>query len=435
LLYLPWRDSPAYVPENQEIEGSFGLYAIKTAFLLETFGLAVLYFIAASQTSFPQETAGTAASVEIHVRVLDNGQFINTLSLGDFEILDGGRVHKPEALYLIEGQNLVRREELRPFNPQLSRNYYLLFQTTDYDPKLAEAVDYLFKSLLLPGDTMTLMTPMKPYSLTRDALLKMPKETLSKEMQQILRKDIQAGGGDYREIVKDLKRLVKSISGSRAGFDSDMETDMSIGDFGLESKLESYKTALMKLEAIRIMDEKKLLNFAQALKSRPGQKFVFFFYQREFRPEISPGVLNTMMSMYQDQQNILSTLMDLFHFYKREMTFNVARVKQAFADASISFNFIFMNKESQYIMGLFMKEHSEDLYAAFREMARASGGFADNAPNPAAAFKNAAISTDKYYLLYYTPQEVPQGREFRNLLVRVKGKDYLVFHRQGYFSE
>jgi hypothetical protein len=391
--------------------------------------------IAAPNISFPQESAGTAAAVEIQVRVLENGRFVSSLSLGDFEIIDGGRAHNPEALYLVEGQNLVRREELKPFNPQLSRNYYLLFQTMDYDPKLAEAVDYLFKSLLLPGDTMTLMTPLKPYSLTRDALLKLPKETLSKEMQQIMRKDIQAGGGDYREIIKDLKRLVKAISGDRKGFDSDMETDMSIGDFGLESKLESYKTALMKLEAIRIMDENKLLNFARALKNQPGQKFVFLFYQREFRPEISQGVLNTMMSLYQDQQNILSSLMDLFHFYKREAAFNISRVKQAFADAAISFNFIFMNKESQYIMGVSMKEHSEDLYAAFREMAAASGGFADSAPNPAAAFKNAAISADRYYLLYFTPQEVPPGREFRNLLVRVKGGDYRVFHRQGYFSE
>lgn len=76
-------------------------------------------------------------------------------------------------------------------------------------------VDLLFQSLLLPGDTITLVTPMKPYSLAPDALARKSKAALSKEMQKILRKDIQQGGGDYRDTLRDLRRVVRAIGGDR----------------------------------------------------------------------------------------------------------------------------------------------------------------------------------------------------------------------------
>ena len=39
--------------------------------------------------------------------------------------------------------------------------------------------------------------------------------------------------------------------------------------------------ALMKMEALRRVDQKKILEFAEHIKDKEGQKYVFMFYQRE----------------------------------------------------------------------------------------------------------------------------------------------------------
>lgn len=373
--------------------------------------------------------------VEIPVRVMDRGAFVDRLTIDDFEILDDGRAYAPAALYLVEGRTPLRKQESRTFDPSFARHFYLLFQTTDFDPRMAEAVDHLFASLLLPGDSVTLVTPAKPYSLSRDALGGKSIQSLSREMQQILRKDIQSSGGDYREILRDLTRLVGGISGQPGRADADMETELAMSDFGLEVKLDRYKSALQRLEAIRLMDQAKLLGFAKALKALPGRKDVFFFYQREFRPEIGPTILNQMMSLYQDQPNIIGSLMDLFQFYRREKPFDVDSVKQAFADAAATFHFIFMNKDKSSVMGVHMREHSEDFYSAFTQMAAASGGYAGTATNPAAAFKSAADLTGRYYLLVHTPDSSSRDGRFHSLQIRLKVPGLDVRHRLGYMAQ
>jgi len=377
--------------------------------------------------------------VEVRVRVSDGGRFIDGLGLKDFEILENGLPQSVEALYVVHGQKIEGKEENRPLQPSVARSYYLLFQAVDWDPRLAEAIDYLFSSVLLPGDTMTLVTPMKPYSLQKDALATKPKEALSKSMQDILRKDIQRGGGEYRDIIKTLRRVTNAIDVNQKNIEDDMETDTSSSSFGLQQQLDFYRNGIKKMESLRLVDENKLVAFADALRPRPGQKTVYFFYEREYRPEISPMTMQVLLSQYQDDPTVQGNLMDLFQFYKREATFSADRVKKAFADADISFHFIFMDKKSQRVFGGSMHEQSEDIFPGFRELALSTGGLCEISQNPAASFKRAAASTESYYLLYYTPANMTADGGFRPIQVKVKakdpaGKDYAVTARLGYYA-
>jgi hypothetical protein len=406
-----------------ELAGRFGRLILPTL---------VLGFAWAGPTA-AQEAAPPQRLVEVPIRVVVDGRFAEDLILADFEILENGRVQRPEGLCLVKGQNVVRREAGAPDPVRSDRHFYLLFQTVDYDVKLAGAMDYLFQNVLKPGDAMTLVTPMKAYALSAEALLKKPKASLSKEMQQILRKDIQAGSGEYRNLLADLRRIVKGIGGD-SGVDDDMETDAATSQFGLEMNLDRYKQSLIKVEQIRLIDERRLTALAAGLKQIPSRKFVYFFYQREFRPEISPQAMNVMMSMYQDQPNVMSDLTDLFNLYRRESTFRLENVKRAFADAAACFNFIFMNKESKYIFGAFLREQSEDAFQTFTEIARATGGVSDNSPDSATAFRNAIGGTLDYYLLYYAPDVPPEDGGFRTIAIRLKGRPGNVTNRLGYFA-
>jgi len=189
------------------------------------------------------------------------------------------------------------------------------------------------------------------------------------------------------------------------------------------------------MEGIRLVDEKKLIAFAASLSPLAGQKTVVLFYQREFRPEISPATMTRLMSLYQDNPDILGNLMDLFQFFKREKTFDAGRVKRAFADADIDFHFIFMEKKNQRVFGATMREQSEDTYPGFVEIAKATGGTSDSSSNPARAFKRAAEASGEYYLLSYAPEGTPTGAGFRQIEVRVNRPGCQVIYPQGFFTK
>ena len=391
------------------------------------------WLVAAAQ----EAAAPSPRQVEIRARVSSADRFLDDLTLADFSILEDGRPQALRSLALVRGGSVLRSEGIEKPAARLERSYALLFQAVDWDPRLSEAVAYLFGSVLNPGDSMTLVTPMKPYHLQKDALARKSKAELSKGMEDVLRKDILRGGGEYRDLLSDLRRLIKAIAGSTSTSQEDIDSDPTMeaaSGFGLEMQIDRYRQALMKLEGIRLVDGAKLLSFAGSLKAVPGQKTVILFYQREYRPEISPATMNQLMVLYQDNPEIQGSLMDLFTFYKREETFDADRVKKAFADAGIDFHFIFMEKKSQRIFGATMREQSEDTFPGFVEIARATGGTTASTSNPAAAFKRAADASGEYYVISYVPERSALEGGFRTIDVRVKRPSSLVTSPLGYYA-
>lgn len=375
-------------------------------------------------------------NIIVPVRVMDGNRFVDNLALEDFELFEDGKLQKIEALYLVNKTNIEREEALKRYNPSLSRHFYLLFYLTDYHPKFAEASDYLFNHVLLPGDTLTIMTPMDTYNLSQRALETRPKERLSKELQNILRKDTQMGAANYRSLMTELKRLVRAISasGQEVRVISGLETESTTSMFDLENLLMRYGENMEKMEELRFVDEKKFIQFAANVKRLTGPKNVFFFYQREFRPEINQTVLTRLTSLHQDQPEILAQVQNLFQLYQRRPTFDQRKIIAAFADASVSFNFIFMQKDPELVSGITMREQSEDIFGAFTQAAKATGGVIDSSQNPAAAFRNASDLSKSYYLLYYSPLDYKKDGKFKSIIVRVKDKVYNITHRVGYFA-
>jgi len=394
--------------------------------------LLILLLMTLNLSSQQEQYEVTVINVAIPIRVFDGNKFIDNLTIQDFEVYEDGKPQKIQAIYLTKKNQIERSEGTRDFMPLLSRNFFLLFQLSDYNPKLGEAIDYLFTSVLLPGDILEIMTPLKNYTLSAQALKSKPKETLAKELQGLVRKDTKVGASEYRTLMSDLKRLVRGMSGS--GGITSLESDYTTDSFGLQLLLPRYRETLRKLEDLRIVDQKKLLRFAAQLKRREGQKNVFFFYQREFRPEIAPRIMNQLMSMYQDQPSILGDLMDLMQFYSRDPKWNINIIKQAFADSSIFFNFIYMHKEPENVSGIQMTEQSEDIFETFSQVAEATGGIIDSSQNPATSFKNGAKISESYYILYYSPEKYIKDGKYKSIEVKVKNKDYKITHRQGYFA-
>jgi hypothetical protein len=397
-----------------------------------SFMMVASAFMIASTLPSQEKFEVAVINIAVPVRVMEGGRFVDNLTIADFQVLENLVPQKVQAVYLVRKSSIERREALQELNPATSRNFYLLFQLTDYNPKLSEMIDYLFDRVLLPDDTMVIQTPLKSYSLTPEALAKKPKKTLAEEMNNLLKKDIKTGNTEYNSLLNELKRIVRSISGTTTK--GDTESDSTSAMFGLEFMLNRYRETLERMENQRLIDERKIFHFAQALKRVEGQKSVFFIYQREYRPEMPSNLLNTMQDMNQDQPGVLSNLQDLFQFYSRDVSMNTEMLKKAFADASVNFNFIFVNKEPENVAGVAMREQSEDIYKAFSQVAKATGGIVETSQNPAEGFKNAIESSEVYYLLYYSPENYRQDQQFKNITVRVKNQNYSVLHRLGYFA-
>jgi hypothetical protein len=377
-----------------------------------------------------QETARRPVSVA--VRVTDGGRFVDNLGLGDFELKENGVVQKLDSLFLVDRNSVVRREGAGDFLPDVSRRFYMLFQLFEYHPKISNAIREFFNQTFLPGDSLSIQTPMKSYVLSAAALADKPRDALAKELDEIVRRDIGEGGMAYKSVLRELQILVRRISGQNPMSSFDAGSAQSMENFSLEYILTQYRETLLRLEALRQIDPGKIIGFAESLKSVPGRKVVLFVYQREFNPEISPTVLNNLVDNNQADQNIISDLHELFQVYHRNLSLNVRAVSEAFADAAASFNFIFMDKKPDRFGGLVMRERSEDIFKVFTAAAETSGGIVDSSENPAVGVRDALKAGENYYLLYYTPSGPESGDSFKSLSVSVKGKSYEVTSRKGY---
>jgi len=403
-------------------------------------GLAALcaagFLIAApaSPGRLPQAATAPAPPVPVTVRVFDGNAFVSDLKLDDFELLEGGLAAKPQALFLVRKNAVERQEGALAVRPDFSRRIVLFFQLSDYNSKIAEAMQDLFEHGLVPGDTLEIQTPMGTYGLTPERLASKPRAVLARELSDIVRKDIGRGNMGYNSLLRDLRRIVRQISGAgRMGL-GDTEGEIDDGT-SLEQLLMGYAENLQQVEKMRVLNEEVLLRFGGGLGARPGLKSVYYFYQREFRPEIDSKTINALLLNNQDRQDILASVQTLFGMYNRDIILDQRRLKETFAGADATFNFLFMNKAPERIAGITMREQSEDIFKALSSISAATGGVTDSSQNPAASMKAALAATEACYVLYFTPSVAAPPGTFLDVDVKVKGRDYRVVYRAGYLSK
>ena len=415
----------------------------------------ILLFCVLGLVLFSQQVTeeSVVINVEVPVRVFEGNAFVDNLTIDDFEILENGEPQRVEAVYLVKKRSIERSEEKRRFSPETARSFFLFFELSEYDPRLGDALNYFIKNAISPDDELTIATPMKTYRLRGKALEVKSHDEIVNQLKGLIRRDTLLGASEYNNIIKSLEELARTLTASILGaieaneIIQDMEVEeegyfmrmenLTPGDFkgrSIDEQLQIYQDLLMKMETIRSVDEKQMINFAEYLKDQEGRKYVYMFYQKEFIPQIDPKILNEYMSLYQDRPNVSLTLSSLFDLFVRDTEFDVDKVKQAYADSSVSIHFLYITKPSPRVFGVYMSEQSEDIFGPFREMAHATGGFADSSANPDFLFQEAVKAAENYYLLYYSPKAYKSDGTFKNITVRVKDKNYRVTHRVGYIA-
>ncbi len=365
----------------------------------------------------------TVINIEVSVRVFKGRKFVDNLTIKDFELYEDGKLQKIEAVYLIKKTSIereetkIKKEEAKKiFAPAVSRNFVLLFEIREYLPKIRDTINYFFENVFMPGDTLKVVTPSKSYKLNSKSLEILPKQEIAKNLNEKIRKDVKKVNAAYRSLLRDLRDIRTS-----EGLDPDLKRMM-------------YLETLRRFKNSRYVDQKKLLDFADILKDTEGQKYVFFFYQRELFPIMtrSPDgrTLDSLESLEDSEMNI---------------SLDIKKVKQAFSDSSISIHFLYITKtprdrldieemESSDARGISWQDSSGDMFEAFNEMAEATGGLTDSSANIASSFKMAVNASENYYLIYYAPEGYKKDGKYREIKVKLKNKNYRIKHRAGYFA-
>ncbi|MBU4204357.1 MAG: hypothetical protein KKD59_10485, partial [Acidobacteria bacterium] len=313
-----------------------------------------------------------AVNIEVPTRVFRGEDFVDDLTIDDFELTEDGVKQTIDAVYLIKKTNIERREEVeKRFAPEVARHFILYFEVQDYLPRLAEAVDYFFTNVFLPGDSLSVVTPLTTYNIKAEALSRLPRDEIANQLIGKLKKDITLGSAPYKTLIREIEAMVLGITGG-----------------GSAGALLMLRDLLMRIEQYRYIDENKLVAFAEFLKAKEGQKNVFLFYQKELLPQIdltNPAILLQLGGNPENPGELLD-LLEITEHFKRDITFNVDRIQKLFSDSSILVHFLFLTKTkmvgldverqgSLTQLGVRYVDHSEDIYGAFNEVAIATGGF------------------------------------------------------------
>ena len=414
-----------------------------------TFRLFLLVLAVSSTAVLPAQVLRhetTTINIEVPVRVFKGETFIDNLTIADFEVYEDGKLQSLEAVYLVRKTAIERREETKPFLPDTNRHFYLFFEMTEYDPKIRKALEYFVDEVLLPGDELVIVTPMKTYRMKSEMFNDAGRAKVFEQLLGILRRDILIGSAEYRDVLDDMKALALTMVGAVGLSSTNSQSPMAGDPFGssgsvydvstsVEEQLQMYAASLSRLENLRQVDQAQVAGLADRLRGQSGRKEIFLFYQREFIPKLDPAVLNAYMSVFNDRPDIVHTVTGIFEYFRRETPLDVNPIKKAYSDSGAAVHFLFLTRPAPKVPGVTMQEQSEDIFAPFREMSRATGGYIASTANLDAAMRSAVAAAENYYLLYYTPKDYASDGRFHNVQVKLKSGNYRLSHRLGYIAD
>ena len=399
-----------------------------------------------------QEKA-TAINIEVPVRVYDGNKFVENLTIKDFELHENGMLQDIDAVYLIKERTIKRKESIgeeeltkeedieKKFAPEEPRHFFLVFEILDYAPQIKEVANHFFQNVIQPEDTLQIMTPIKTYRLKAESFKNKTKEEMAKALWSIVKKDVGIGNSEYRNLMDEMKKIVRAMGvffgppGTNIldAFGSSIYT--SDGNEDLKILIPAYETNLHRLEQIRGVDQKRLIDFGASIKEIDGQKIVFLLYQREYIPQVDHRTILQYSNLMQDDPAMYMALENITGLYTRGSSLDVDKVRKAYADSSISAHFMFFTKIAETAPNITMQESSSDVFSAFKSLADATGGRTESSSSPEHLFEKAVEASENYYLLYYTPKNYLTDGKFKKIEVKVKGKKYKVTHRAGYIAD
>jgi hypothetical protein len=375
--------------------------------------------------------------IPVQVRVYSEGMFVDNLGLDDFELYEGGKRQRIEAVYHVREKGLTNLGPQVSLVPDISRSFYLFFEIADYTPELRASVRYFVQEVVRPSDSLTIITPKHAYRLKKTAPQNIPKAELTRQLDALFERDTLLSNPEYRAAVAELKALVSLAvdPDSKGAQGPELGGQAPPSGMSWDAVITRYSSLLTAVEKLRKIDERRLLDYVEMLRYQEGQKFAFFFYQREPLPRIAAKLLDDYIRLNQGRRDVIRTLTYMQNFHNRDFHVDEERLARAFASASILLHFVVFDMPETDGLTDIEARNLTDFYGRLEAISSLSGASFPRDLTALELLKEAVGRLDQYYLVYYTPSYYAGDGKFKSIEVRVKDRQYRLVHRAGYVSE
>jgi hypothetical protein len=255
------------------------------------------------------------------------------------------------------------------------RNLVVYFEFLDNGNGIEEAVAYLFKRMLGPGDQLIILSPRRSYSFSRDTLAQ-PRAALIAMMQEKLRGDIARTAQGYKQVIGDLDTAAREIE-ELAYPTGTVDTNKDMNKLFI-----LYRQALANLNQLRHVNEASLRRLAGVFRGHAGENHIIVLFEREFRPIPRREALNVLA----DTPRFAFQSNELFSTGNMKELFAVAPLAADFKRVPLAQHFIYITSKNASATGNLF-ENSGDIYAAFSKLAQATGGVCRTITEPVAGLE------------------------------------------------
>jgi hypothetical protein len=247
---------------------------------------------------------------------------------------------------------------------------------TRYDLNIAGAADFIFDNIIKPEDSLTIFTPVKSYSFSKNTRKTQPQKKLVEITKDVLKRDITIGNADYNRMLENMAHLIVEL---------DDPSGTAHTGITIKNILVNYRQLSDNIRSLRKLDGPFFLGLAQTFKNLKGKNYLYILYQKELRP--IPR--NSMISDLKESMDLKFDVMTLFETGIDKDIMDVNKVSQAMKAGSVTVNFIYINMETGKGMSTELKEFSTDIYDAFSRLAGATGGIVETTSKPVMALEKA----------------------------------------------
>jgi hypothetical protein len=325
-------------------------------------------------------------------RAYEKNQFYSGLQMKNLRLYENRQPRQITSLCLVQGNKIIQRQGDSKLGLDPRRQFILVFSLRDYDANIDRTIDHFFHNIYLPGDTLSLLTPEKTYQLRPRTLKYKTAGQIADSLKALIRKDTIQGSQKYHSLMEEMITAVREVT---------TRTNL----FSLEETLTRYHQVLIALENVRIIQQKRIIEyiFSTELSSRPPM--LILFYDREYKPDFPTRTLQQLKVQWQDRQEIAQPLNELFELYRRDANFNIPQLESEVIQRKMTVYSIFFRNKFVQIRNVYMKEYSEDMFVLFDRLSKASGGMLDMSANPLPAFKKMAAQIHNYYCVTFETPE------------------------------
>ncbi len=254
--------------------------------------------------------------------------------------------------------------------PSVPRNIIVYFEFLDNANGVEEAVSFLFRRMLRPGDQLIVQSPARTYGFS-PASLERSKAELAFALQGRLRGDISRSGQGYKQVIHDLDAAALEIA-ELAYPTGVVDPNKDMGELFI-----LYRQGLSNLRQLRQVSADSLRRLSGAFRGQKGENHVIVLFEREFRPIPRHEALNALA----DMPAFAMKANEMFSATELEPPFDVPALAAFFRDVPLSLSFVYVTSKNTTVTGNRF-ENSGDVYSAFSKLAQATGGVCTSTAEP-----------------------------------------------------